>query len=168
MVKALFLDRDGVINVDRGYVHKIEDFRLADGIVSLCVCALALRYEIIVVTNQSGVARGYYTEEDFKKLNDYMLDLFAGYEAAITDVFHCPLLESEDRKPEPGMFLKAKRKHNIDMGASVSLGDSERDIEAALRAGVGRNYLLSLQGEAPSESKATKIVKSLKEVEILL
>ncbi|MDR2528933.1 MAG: HAD family hydrolase [Synergistaceae bacterium] len=166
MRKALFLDRDGVINIDHGYVYRIEDFQLTEGVALLCARALELGYKIIVATNQSGIARGYYSEEDFALLTAHMIKEFKKYKVVITDVFYCPLLESEDRKPSPGMFLKAMVKYDIDMKASVSVGDKERDIEAAARAGVGRNYLLSPQSRG--SSKATKAVRNLLEVATIL
>ena len=143
MNKALFLDRDGVINYDYGYVYKKEDFKFVDGIFDVCAKAQAAGYKIIVITNQSGIDRGYFTEDDFQKINSYMLDEFAKKGIEITDVFHCPYLNHPDRKPSPNMFLKAKEKYDIDMAASISIGDKPRDIEAASKAGVGCNYLLS-------------------------
>ncbi len=143
MRKALFLDRDGTINVDNGYVCQPEKFRLIDGIVELCLKAQEKGYLIIVITNQSGIARGYYTDDDFHKLTQYMLNLFHQKGVVITDVFYCPFLEGPDRKPNPGLFLKAKEKHQINMAQSVSVGDKERDLEAAQRAGVGKNFLFN-------------------------
>ena len=108
-----------------------------------CRRAQELGYLIIVITNQSGIARGYYTESDFRKLTDWMNGEFARHGVTVTDVFHCPELSGPDRKPEPGMFLKARDKYGIDMAASVSLGDKPRDVEAGERAGVGRNLLFN-------------------------
>ena len=143
MVKALFLDRDGTINVDYGYVYQQENFELIDGIVELCKIAQEKGYIIIVITNQSGIARGYYTEDDFKKINSFMLNLFAQNGVKITDVYHCPDLSGPRRKPECGMFLEAKVQYNIDMESSVSVGDQERDIMAGVKAGVGKNLLFN-------------------------
>lgn len=141
MTKALFLDRDGTINVDYGYVHEPEKFVFIDGVFDFCRMAQENGYLIIVVTNQSGIERGYFTEADFAAITKYMVDKFAEAGVTITDVFHCPSLEGPDRKPEPGMFLKAKTKYNIDMAVSINVGDKERDVEAGCRAGVGRNVL---------------------------
>lgn len=88
--KALFLDRDGVVNVDGGYVHRIEDFQLVPGILELCRRAKEKGYLVIVVTNQSGIGRGMFTEEDFLRLTDYMKEVFRNAGAEIADVFHCP------------------------------------------------------------------------------
>lgn len=143
MAKALFLDRDGTINIDRAYVHAKEDFTFIDGVFEFCRKAQEKGYLIIVITNQSGIARGYYTEADYKRLTDWMLGEFAKRGVVVTDVFHCPLLSGPDRKPEPGMFLKARDKYSIDMSASVNIGDKQRDVEAGERAGVGVNLLFT-------------------------
>ena len=141
MTKALFLDRDGTINHDFGYVYEPERFVFIDGVFDFCRMAQGKGYLIIVVTNQSGIARGYFTESDFTTVTDYMVSRFAAAGVTITDVFHCPSLEGPDRKPEPGMFVKAKAKYDINMLASVNIGDRERDLVAGRRAGVGRNLL---------------------------
>ncbi len=143
MAKALFLDRDGTINIDRAYVHAKEDFTFIDGVFEFCRKAQEKGYLIIVITNQSGIARGYYTEADYKRLTDWMLGEFADRGVVVTDVFHCPSLSGPDRKPEPGMFLKARDKYSIDMSASVNIGDKQRDVEAGERAGVGVNLLFT-------------------------
>ena len=143
MNKALFLDRDGTINVDYGYVYQIEKFEFINGIFELCQKAQEKGYLIIVITNQSGIARNYYKDEDFHILNKFMIDEFAGKGIKITDVFYCPDLDGERRKPNCGMFIEAKEKYNLDMKTSISLGDKERDIEAAKKAGVGKNFLFN-------------------------
>lgn len=144
MKKALFLDRDGTINVNYGYVYEPSKFDFLPGIFDFCRRAQELGYLLIVVSNQSGVARGYYTVEQMNACNDYMRAEFAKRGITIDDVFCCTALDDADpdRKPNPGMFLKALAKHGIDPAASVSLGDSGRDRVAAERAGIGRNYLL--------------------------
>ena len=141
--KALFLDRDGTINVDYGYVYQPEKFELIDGITELCLRAQEKGYLIIVITNQSGIARGYYTDDDFQKINQYMIEIFNRYGVKIIDVFYCPELSGNDRKPNCGMFIKARDKYGIDMAQSVSVGDKERDIEAAQKAGCGKNFLFT-------------------------
>ena len=141
MTKALFLDRDGTINVDYGYVYEPERFVFIDGVFDFCRIAQEKGYLIIVVTNQSGIERGYFTEADFASITKYMVERFAAAGVTITDVFHCPSLEGPDRKPEPGMFLKAKAKYDIDMALSVNIGDRDRDIDAGRCAGVGNNLL---------------------------
>ncbi len=143
MVKALFLDRDGTINIDYGYVFQPEKFEFINGIFELCRKAQEKGYLIIVITNQSGIARGYFSEQDFAELNSYMLAEFTKHGIKITDVFYCPKLSGNDRKPNCGMFIKARDKYGIDMAQSVSVGDKERDIEAAQKAGCGKNFLFT-------------------------
>lgn len=161
MKKALFLDRDGVINADRNYVSRIEDFEFMEGIFDLCLLAQQKGYLIIVVTNQSGIERGYFTEDDFRVLSAYMRVEFQKHGVSITDIFHCPFLEHEDRKPNPGMFLRAQKKYAIDMAHSVALGDKERDAEAAIRAKVGTPLLFSRETASRS---AIPVVASLADV----
>jgi len=164
MTKALFLDRDGTINIDRDYVYKIEDFEFIDGIFDFCNAAQSKGYEIIVITNQSGIARGYYGHADFDILNNHMKEQFQKAGVKITDVFYCPHLDKnhKDRKPNPGMFISAQEKYNIDMSNSISVGDKERDIEAALNAGVKTNYLFT--DKETTDTKATRVVKNYKEL----
>lgn len=161
--RALFLDRDGVVNVDGGYVHRVEDFHLVPGVLDLCRKAREKGYLVIVVTNQSGIGRGMFTEEDFARLTEHMKDLFHAAGAEIAEVFHCPSADDghPDRKPNPGLFLKAAAAHGLDMKACVSVGDRERDIRAALAAGVGRNFLFSTEDDPTA---ATARVEALEEI----
>jgi len=164
--KALFLDRDGVVNVEKNYLHKIEEFELVEGIVEVCRAYQESGYLIIIVTNQSGISRGYYTEDDFAILSEWMVEHFKTLGITITHIYHCPHHESIDgvcecRKPEPGMFISAQKKYDLDMAMSVMIGDNERDIEAAQRAGVGMNILFSSD---VIESKANRVISSLKEL----
>ena len=161
-IKALFLDRDGTINVDYDYTYEIEKFAFIDGIVDLCQDAQDKGYKIFVITNQSGVERGYYTIEQMNAFNNHMKNEFKKHGIEISEVYCCPYLEHEDRKPLPGMFLKAKDRYNIDMQNSVAVGDKERDTEAAMAAGVKVSYLLS------KDAKTSKgiIVPSLKDIKL--
>ena len=161
--KALFLDRDGVVNVEKNYLHKIEEFELVEGIVEVCRAYQESGYLIIIVTNQSGISRGYYSEEDFATLSQWMVEHFKTLGITITHIYHCPHHESIDgacecRKPEPGMFLEAQKAYDLDMKMSVMIGDNERDIEAAQRAGVWMNILFSSN---VIESKANRVISSL-------
>ncbi len=141
MNKALFLDRDGTINIDYGYVGSVDKFVFIDGVFDFCTAAQMRGYQIIVITNQSGIARGYYTDADYRIVTKYMCDEFARHGIKITGVLHCPELSGPNRKPNPGLFFQAQKMYNIDMAASVSVGDKERDIQAARAAGVARNFL---------------------------
>lgn len=146
--KALFLDRDGVVNVDRHYVHRVEDFEFVDGIFELCTRARALGYRLVVVTNQAGIARGYYGEADFQRLTRWMLGVFDERGAPIDRVYHCPYhptaglgdyrRESFDRKPNPGMLLRARDELSLDLAASAFIGDKDSDMAAGRAAGVGQ------------------------------
>jgi len=142
--RALFLDRDGVINVDHGYVHRPEQFEFVDGIFELCRRARDLGYLIVVVTNQAGIGRGYYTEQAFHELTVWMKQRFSDQGIEIAAVYFCShhaehgvgeyKRECERRKPNPGMLLDAAREHAIDLSRSVLIGDKESDVEAGLRA----------------------------------
>jgi D-glycero-D-manno-heptose 1,7-bisphosphate phosphatase len=168
MQKALFLDRDGVINIEKNYLYKIEDFEFIDGIIPLCREFLGCGYIIIVVTNQSGIARGYYSEDDFKNLTLWMVNEFLKNGIEIKKVYYCPHHPTingkcECRKPESGMFLQARDEFNIDMKSSVMIGDKITDIDAALNAGVCVIYLFD-ESKTLSYEKATKVVSTLEEI----
>ena len=137
-MKVIFLDRDGVINKEVGYLHKIEDFDFIDGVFDACLDFQSSNYEIIIITNQSGIERGYYSEKDFHTVTDWMLDQFKDHGVSILDVFYCPHgpeSSCDCRKPKPGMFNQAHDKHNVDMEKSWMIGDKEADIKAANSAG---------------------------------
>ena len=136
MPRALFLDRDGTINVDYGYVHRREDFEFVDGIFDVCRLAQRKGFKIFVVTNQSGIARKMFTESEYQRLTRWMKGRFHEEGVCIEAVYHCPHLEGANRKPNPGMFIASQRRYKIDMTNSISVGDSDRDIEASKRAGI--------------------------------
>lgn len=168
MNKALFLDRDGVINVEKEYLYRIEDFEFLDGIFDLCRYYTQRGYLIFVVTNQSGIAREYYTQKDFNTLSVWMSEEFLKQSIKIEQVYYCPhhpdiTGECECRKPHPKMLLDAKREFNIDMANSIIIGDKERDIEAGFNAGLKEAYLFDESGSIEF-SKATKIVKKLEDI----
>ncbi len=168
MNRALFLDRDGVINVEINYLHKIDDFQFVKGIFELCKKYQNMGYIIIVVTNQSGIARGYYDEEDFNSLTTWMIKEFAKEGIDIKKVYSCPHHpeisgKCSCRKPEPGMFLEAQKEFDIDLKNSILVGDKESDIEAAQSAGIRETYLFD-EKKIYKESKATKIVSKLGEI----
>lgn len=151
--KVFFLDRDGVINIDHGYIYKPEQFEFIPGVFEACKMINQQGYEIVVVTNQSGIGRGYYTEQDFIALTTWMTDKFSEQGVAILDVYYCPhhathginnyLQDCDCRKPKPGMLLNASLEHDIDVNASVIVGDKTSDMEAGKRAGVGTFYKVS-------------------------
>jgi D-glycero-D-manno-heptose 1,7-bisphosphate phosphatase len=172
---ALFLDRDGVINIDHAYVCKKEEFEFVDGIFELCRSAKQLGFLICVVTNQAGIGRGYYTEADFLELTDWMCGVFCGEGAAINKVYFSPThpehgigeykVDSVFRKPGPGMILQAAQDLDIDLARSILVGDKESDIEAGASAGVHCNLLYCSSGMIPSKKiAATAIVTKLQQV----
>lgn len=143
--KAVFLDRDGVINAEKDYVYKVEDFEFLQGIFEAVKHFNEQGYVVIIVTNQSGIGRGYYTEKDFEHLTKFMLGRFEDEGAKIAKIYHCPHSPDsncECRKPSPGMFLSAKKELDIDMQNSWMIGDKEGDIEAAIAAGISNTILV--------------------------
>ncbi len=163
--KAIFLDRDGVINKEIDYLHKIDSFIFIEGIFDACQHFLKLGYKIIVITNQSGISRGYYSHEDYQKLTNWMLKQFNSHGISILDTFHCPHLPQFNcvcRKPKPGMFFLAEKKHNINLHQSWMVGDKETDITAANNAGI-TNTILVKSGHKINErdSNAKYILESI-------
>ena len=152
MKKALFLDRDGIINTDFGYVHQIKDFEFTNGIFDLCRYAQDMGYSIFVITNQAGIARGYYTVDDFNTLTQWMLAEFKKEHVVISDVYFCPhhpekgtneyVKKCKCRKPEPGMLLKAQKEHGLDLAHSIFIGDKVSDMQAAEAAGIHNKVLV--------------------------
>jgi len=135
--KALFLDRDGVINADYGYVSKIEDFDFNDGIFELLQLFLKQDYQLFIVTNQSGIGRGYYTQNDFEVLTAWMIDAFKKQNIKIESVHHCshaPEITCSCRKPETGMIDEILAEHAIDLKHSWMIGDKQSDIDLAHNA----------------------------------
>lgn len=162
--RALFLDRDGVINQEYGYVYRPQDFKFKEGIFELCRAAQDLGHLLIVITNQAGIARGYYTESDFLRLTQWMVAEFAARDVVINRIYHCPFhpvhgvgkykVDSPDRKPKPGMLLRAREEFDLDMRASMLVGDQVIDIQAGEAAGVGTRILLSENAADNSDGKS--------------
>jgi D-glycero-D-manno-heptose 1,7-bisphosphate phosphatase len=171
-IKTIFLDRDGVINKEVGYLHKIKDFKFIDGVFDACLYFRSLGYQLIIVTNQSGIGRGYYNEDDFHVVNNWMLEKFSKKDINILDVFFCPHGPESDcncRKPKPGMFNQANNKYGIDMKNSWMIGDKEADVQAAKTAGI-QNTILVKSGHAIDEenSKAEFILDSIGQVKTVI
>jgi len=138
MNRALFLDRDGVINVNHGYCNKVADFQFVPGISELCKAYQAKGYLLVVVTNQAGIAHGFLSHEDLAHIHSYMATMLRELHGIrLHGIYYCPDKDGPMRKPEPGMLLEAQREYDIDMAASVLIGDNITDIEAGRRAGVG-------------------------------
>ena len=153
---AAFLDRDGVINIDRGYVFRREDFEFVPGVLEGARRLSELGYALVVVTNQSGIGRGLYTEADFLLLTEWMEQVCAGAGAPIAGVYFCPhhptdavgeyRIQCPCRKPAPGMLLQAAKDLRLDLASSVIFGDRTSDLEAARAAGVRQRILLATDG----------------------
>lgn len=149
---AVFLDRDGVINQERSYVHKLDDFILMPGVLEGARWLQATGFALVVVTNQAGIGRGLYSEADYQRLTVAMLDLFASEGIRIDGIYHCPhhptegvgsyRMECACRKPAPGMLMRAARELNLDIKSSVLIGDNITDIVAGRAAGVSRCILI--------------------------
>ena len=166
-IKTIFLDRDGVINKEVGYLNRIEDFIFIDGVFEACLSFKKLDYQIIIISNQSGIARGYFTLFEYEKLTKWMLNQFSKKNISILDVFFCPHGPKSKcgcRKPKPGMIIAAMNKHNINLEKSWMIGDKETDIEAANLSGINNTILLR-SGHIinESDSKAKHIIDSIKE-----
>lgn len=130
MQKAVFLDRDGTINKDFGYVYKPEDFCLLDGVIEGLRLLQEAGFLLIVITNQSGIARGYYTEEEYLKLEQYVDETLQKEGVHLTQTYHCPHLDEDCscRKPKTGLFYQAAKDWDIDFAKSYAIGDKERDL----------------------------------------
>ena len=175
MNKALFLDRDGVVNVEKHYVHTQADFEFVDGIFDLCHRAQARGYLLIIITNQSGIARGYYSEQTFLDLSDWMKGEFVRRGVAIAAVYYCPYhpdagiakyrADSFDRKPNPGMILRAARDFDLDLPQCILIGDRACDVQAAAAAGVGCKILYRTPyAEPDAAAGADRVIAGLSEI----
>ncbi len=172
--RALFLDRDGVVNVEVGYLHRIGDVQFVPGIVSLCQTAMGLGYRLVVVTNQAGIARGFYTEDDFLTLMEWMRAELRREGVEFDAVYHCPYhpehgvgqyrREHEDRKPGTGMLRRAVTEFGVELAESVLVGDRCSDIAAANRAGLRQAFLVKGTEDAECEGEFLT-VESLAEIE---
>jgi D-glycero-D-manno-heptose 1,7-bisphosphate phosphatase len=162
--KAAFIDRDGVLNEERAFVHRIEDFVFVPGVVEALAALKAAGYLLVVVTNQSGIARGLYSEADYLELTDHLRERLAARGIVLDAVEHCPhlpdapvaryRLECDCRKPRPGMLRRAIQRLDIDPGASFLVGDRLSDLEAGRAAGIGQCFLVRTGYPLPEEAVA--------------
>lgn len=166
--KAAFIDRDGVLNEERAFVHRIEDFAFVPGAIEALSLLKRAGYRLVVVTNQSGIARGIYSEADYFALTDHMRNLLAAAGVPLDAVEYCPHLpdapleryrrDCDCRKPKPGMLRRAIQALDIEPGASFLVGDRLSDLEAGRAAGIQRCYLVrtgfALADEAVAQADA--------------
>lgn len=169
MNKALFLDRDGVINKEKNYLFNIEDFEFINGVFDTCRYFQDKGYLIIIITNQAGIARGKYTEEDFEILTSWMIKEFDKKGIKISRVYHCPHHpdfsgECECRKPNPKMIVDAQKEFHLDLSESILVGDKNSDIEAGIKAGIKDNYLITTGHRIDKNKFNVPILENLKEL----
>ncbi|QSX35101.1 D-glycero-beta-D-manno-heptose 1,7-bisphosphate 7-phosphatase [Shewanella avicenniae] len=174
--KAVFLDRDGVINVDSGYVHTIDDFEYVEGVFEACLALKQQGYLLVVVTNQSGIARGLYSEDEFQQLTEWMDWNFADKGVDLDGIYYCPhhpengvgeyKQDCDCRKPKPGMLISAQRFLKIDMSQSVMIGDKADDMRAAIAADIPTRILVRSGKETTSEAEqlASVVLNSIADV----
>ena len=161
--KALFLDRDGVINIEKNYLYKIEDFEFVDGVFEALLYAQSLGYKIFIITNQSGINRGYYSDDDFHILTNWMIDSFKEHHIDILDIQYCPHTPDENcncRKPKTGMIDNILTHYNIDLEKSWLIGDKFSDIQCAKNANI-KNTIQVRSGHTFDKSEADFIIDKL-------
>lgn len=168
MTKAIFLDRDGVINIEKNYLYKIEDFEFVEGTFESLKYLQELGYILFVITNQSGVDRGYYSLEDFNKLTDWMISEFRTQNILIAQVELCPHTPNDNcncRKPKTGMIDNILKSHKIDLENSWLIGDKSSDIECAKNANI-KNTIQVKSGHDFDEknSEANFVCDSIKDL----
>ncbi|HEY9025785.1 MAG TPA: D-glycero-beta-D-manno-heptose 1,7-bisphosphate 7-phosphatase [Burkholderiaceae bacterium] len=161
---AAFIDRDGVINAELHYVHRIEDFHILPGVFDGLRTLARAGFALVVVTNQAGIARGLYDEAAFERLTDHMQARMAAEGIALEAVYHCPhhpagsvaayAVECDCRKPAPGMLLRAAREHHLDLARSVMIGDKPSDTQAGRAAGVALTVLVESGHALPDDAAA--------------
>lgn len=167
MKPAIFLDRDGTINIDYNYVHTIDKFHFIDGVIDACAELKKMGYLLVITTNQSGIARGIFTEEQFNQLTEWMDWSMDDRGVELDGIYYCPHApengQCDCRKPLPGMLLNAAKDLNIDLANSYMVGDRISDLLAGRAAGVKRTVLVET-GDAitpEAEKAADWVIKSL-------
>lgn len=165
MNKAVFLDRDGTINVDHGYVHRAEDFEFLPGAVDGLRMLQEAGYLLVVVTNQSGIGRGMFTKEEYLEFQQWFEDELARQGVTLTVQYFCPHVDADGcdcRKPKIGLFEQAARDYDIDWASSYAIGDRMRDLTVCEAHGV-RGFLIDADGAESEVSAGAQVVESLLE-----
>lgn len=175
-IAAIFLDRDGTINIDYGYVHDVCHFHFLNGVIDACRELIEMGFALVLVTNQSGIGYGKFSEKQFMHLTKWMCRFLADSFVNFDRVYFCPhhpeasiekyRQECHCRKPHPGMLLQALHEMNIDMGASYMVGDKVEDMQAAMMAGVGTKVLVRTGKQITAQGKvlADWVLNSLVEL----
>lgn len=161
--KAIFIDRDGVINIEKDYLYKIEDFEFIDGLFEALRYLQSLGYLLFIITNQSGIGRGYYTKDDFKILTEWMLEEFANRHITISQVEYCPHapdVECNCRKPKTAMIENITKNFEIELENSWLIGDKQSDIECAFNGKI-KNTIQVRSGHDFTTSKADYVIDKL-------
>lgn len=169
MNKALFLDRDGVINKEKNYLYKIEDFEFIEGVFETCRYFQNQGYLLIIITNQAGIARNKYNLQDFADLTQWMIKELEQQNITISKVYYCPHHpdfsgECECRKPNPGMILDAQQEFNIDLSQSILVGDKNSDIKAGINAGIKNNILITTGHKILENRYNVLVIDNLQEI----
>lgn len=149
--RIAFLDRDGVINHDTGYIGRPEDLKLIDGVPEALALLQDAGYALVIVTNQSGIGRGYFTEDDYRRVTMRLEDLLAQHDIRLAAIEHCPHRPDEGcecRKPKPKMLLDGARKLGLSLGDAVLFGDKVSDLAAGRAAEIGRCFLIGAAAAA--------------------
>jgi len=172
MNKIVFLDRDGVINVEKNYLYKIKDFEFIEGVFEACLYLQNLGYKLIIITNQSGIGRGYYTKDEYNSLTIWLKEQFLNNNIHISEVYCCP--HSPDtpcdcRKPKIGMIKQASSLFDIDYENSWIIGDKSSDIQTGINANIP-NTIQVKSGHTfdEKESKASFVINSIKDVQNII
>ncbi|MDB5362663.1 MAG: D-glycero-beta-D-manno-heptose,7-bisphosphate 7-phosphatase [Rhodospirillales bacterium] len=176
--RGLILDRDGVINIDINFLHRIEDVVFVEGIFDLVRAAKAAGYAIVVATNQSGIGRDMYSEAQFHTLMDWIGAEFVAQGGGIDAVYFCPHHPTEGqgeyrrdcacRKPKPGMFLQAIAEWDLDPAQSWTIGDNWRDVDAGAAAGVANRVLIDPTGTPVHQDRGHWVAPSMAEIQRMM
>ena len=169
--RALFLDRDGVINQDTGYPHQIEDIIFIEGALKFIRNITSAGWPIFIITNQAGIAHGYYSEDEFTNLMDWYIEKIEHAGGKIQKFYYCPHHENavskryrkkcSHRKPAPGMFLSAAKDYCLDLSNSCFIGDRKTDEQAAKNAGIQHYFYINPQNTEAQFSRILSVLKSL-------
>ena len=165
--RAIFLDRDGIINVDHGYVYKIEEFEFTTGIFETLHALQSQGFLLIIVTNQSGIGRGYYSEEAYQNLTQYIVESFSKKDIKVDAVYHCPHhpeANCQCRKPRIGMLKAAQKEFKLDMKNSWMIGDKNSDMLVGKNAGVENRIFVSIDEISHEATYCVKCVEDIVEV----